>query len=169
VEIPDKEARSLELLRKTFAWAREVAPSQPLTAGVWRGRWSDPDALSDVDRLCLEHSDVISFHHYGGLDDLARRVEALRRWERPLWCTEWLARSLGSTFDPHLGWMKEAGVGAWCWGLVAGRTQTHLPWDSWAKPYAVAPDPWFHEILHPDGSPWDEAEAAYVRSLTGAA
>jgi len=166
-EIADKDARSLELLRRTFAWAREVAPSQPLTAGVWRGSWSDPAALSDMDRFCLDHSDVVSFHHYGELDALRHRVEALRRYERPLWCTEWLARGLGSTFDPHLGWMKQAGVGAWCWGFVAGRTQTHLPWDSWVTPYAGEPDPWHHEILRPDGSPYDEAETAYVRSLTG--
>lgn len=165
-EIPDKGARSLELLRKTFAWAREVGPSQPLTAGVWRGHWNDPDALTEMDRFCLEHSDVTSFHHYGDLDDLRQRVEALRRYERPLWCTEWLARSLGSTFEPHLGWMREAGVGAYCWGLVAGRTQTHLPWDSWVKPYEAEPDPWFHEILRPDGSPYDEAEVAYVRTVT---
>jgi hypothetical protein len=167
-EIPDKDACSLALLEKAFAWAREVAPSQPLTAGVWRGSWSDPAALSAMDRFCLEHADVVSFHHYGELDALRHRVEALRRYERPIWCTEWLARGLGSHFDPHLAWMKQAGVGAYCWGLVAGRTQTHLPWDSWVKPYASEPEPWHHEILRADGSPWDEAEVAFVRSLTGA-
>jgi hypothetical protein len=32
-------------------------------------------------------------------------------------------------------------VGAYNWGLVAGKTQTHLPWDSWKKPYAdLAPE-----------------------------
>jgi hypothetical protein len=165
-EIPDKDARSLELLRKAFAWAREAAPSQPLTAGVWRGHWDDPDALSDMDRFCLEHSDVVTFHHYGDLEALQHRVDALRRYQRPVWCTEWLARTLGSTFDPHLGWMKRAGVGAFCWGLVAGRTQTQLPWDSWVKPYDAEPEPWFHEILRPDGSPYDPAEVAYVRAVT---
>ncbi len=165
-EIPDKAARSLALLGKAFAWAREVAPSQPLTAGVWRGDWSDADALSDMDRFCLEQSDVISFHHYGKLADLQQRVEALRRYARPLWCTEWLARGLGSRLDPHLGWMKQNEVGAFCWGLVAGRTQTHLPWDSWVKPYASEPEPWHHEILRADGSPYDEAEARFIRDVT---
>lgn len=33
----DKIKRANELLRKSFAWAREVDPSQPLTCGVWRG------------------------------------------------------------------------------------------------------------------------------------
>lgn len=165
-EITDKDARALGLLRRAFAWAREVAPAQPLTAGVWRGSWSDPRALSEMDRLCLDHSDVISFHHYGELDVLRHRVAALRRYGRPILCTEWLARGLGSWFDPHLAWMKREGVGAYCWGLVAGRTQTHYPWDSWVEAYPGEPDPWHHEILRPDGTPYDEAEVALIRRVT---
>ncbi len=165
-EIPDKEARALELLRVAFAWAREVDPAQPLTAGVWRGSWRDSGGLSAVNRLCLEHSDVVSFHHYGELPALQRRVAALRRTGRPLLCTEWLARGMGSRVEPHLAWMKAEGVGAYCWGLVAGRTQTHLPWDSWAKPYAAEPDPWHHELLRGDGTPYDDAEVARIRALT---
>ena len=91
--------------------------------------------LSEVGRASLEGSDVISFHCYGDLPDLSRRVEALRRYERPLLCTEFMARSLGSRFDPHLGYLKQAGVGAYCWGFVAGRIQTEYPWDSWARRY----------------------------------
>jgi hypothetical protein len=77
-----------------------------------------------------------------------------------------MARTLGSTFDPHLGWMKAQGVGAYCWGFVAGRIQTEYPWDSWVKRYADAPSPWFHDVLRADGSAWDPAETAYIRSLT---
>ncbi len=166
-EIPDKGARSLQLLAKAFAWARDVGPSQPLTAGVWRGSWSDPVALSEMDCFCLEHSDIVSFHHYGELEALQQRVEALRRYGRPIWCTEWLARGMGSHFDPHLAWLKREGVGAYCWGLVAGRTQTHLPWNSWVNPYPEEPEPWHHEILRADGSPYDEAEVRFIRALAG--
>lgn len=165
-EIPDKAERALELLRKTFAWARAVAPAQPLTTGVWRGEWGDPAALAEIERFSLDSSDVISFHCYGDLADLSQRVAALRRYERPVLCTEFLARALGSTFDPHLGWMKEQGVGAYCWGFVAGRIQTEYSWDSWVKEYEHEPDPWFHDILRADGSPYDPAEVAYIRSLT---
>ena len=164
-EIADKDEAARALLRKTFEWAREVDPSQPLTAGVWRGSWSEASALSEMDLLCLEHSDVISFHHYGELPALVRRVEALQRYERPIWCTEWLARSLGSCFDPHLGWMKEQNVGAYCWGLVAGRTQTHFPWESWTRKFEEEPEPWHHEILRSDGSPYDDNEVALIRSI----
>ena len=165
-EIPDKGVRALELLRKSLAWVREVAPTQPLTTGVWRGSWSDPDELSEMDRFCLESSDVVSFHHYGKLPALQRRVAALRRYGRPILCTEFMARGLGSRLDPHLGWLEEAEVGAYCWGLVAGRTQTHYPWDSWAKPYTAEPEPWHHEILRPDGTPYDALEVEFVRALT---
>ncbi|MGH0035412.1 MAG: 1,4-beta-xylanase [Myxococcota bacterium] len=165
-EIPDKAERAGELLARAFAWARAVDPSQPLTAGVWVGDWDDPAALSDVARLSLDSSDVISFHCYGRLAELETRVAALRRYGRPILCTEYLARTLGSTFDPHLGWMKEQGVGAYCWGFVAGRIQTEYGWDSWAREYDAEPSPWFHDVLRPDGTPYDPEEAAYIRSVT---
>jgi len=168
-ELPaeEKAARALDLLRSSFGWARAVDPSQPLTAGVWVRSWSDPDALDAMDRLCLEQSDVISFHHYGELAALAARVDALRRYERPIWCTEWLARGMGSTIDPHLAWMKDARVGAYNWGLVAGRTQTQYPWESWWKDCGEEPAPWHHELLRPDGTPYDAGEAALIRRITG--
>lgn len=167
-EIADKSARSLELVQRAFAWARDVDPSQPLTVGVWQRSWSDPGALAEMDRVCLEHSDVISFHHYGALNALQRRVEALQRYERPIWCTEWLARGMGSTFDPHLAWMKAANVGAYNWGLVAGRSQTQYPWESWWKDCGEDPEPWHHDILRPDGSAYDAEEVRFIRHLTGA-
>lgn len=166
VEIEDKRERALELLTKTFAWSRGVDPVQPLTTGIWLGDWSEHEKLRDIERLCVEQSDIISFHHYGALSDLRSRVEALRRYERPLLCTEWLARGIGSVVDPHLAWMRDERVGAYCWGLVIGRTQTHLPWDSWATPYDVEPEPWHHEILRADGTAYDEEEVRFIRATT---
>jgi hypothetical protein len=37
------------LLEKTFRWAREAGPSQPLSSGVWRGPWADPAKLSAME------------------------------------------------------------------------------------------------------------------------
>lgn len=165
VEIMDKRERSHELLIKTFEWVREVNPIQPLTAGIWLGDWSTHEKLRDIERLCVEQSDIISFHHYGELADLSSRVEALRRYRRPLLCTEWLARGMGSRVETHLGWMRDESVGAYCWGFVQGRTQTHLPWDSWAKPDQGEPVPWHHELYRRDGTPYDDAEVEFIRSL----
>jgi hypothetical protein len=59
-------------------------------------------------------------------------------------------------------------VGMYNWGFVVGKTQTHLPWDSWQRPYVDRePDEWFHEVLHPDGTPYRQAEADLIRQLTG--
>lgn len=165
-EIPNKAEMALVLLPKAFAWAREADPSQPLTAAVWRGPWPDPVAMDPIDRAMIDESDVISFHNYAGLDQVKVRVGQLRRYNRPILCSEYMARPAGSTFDPVLGWLKEQKVGGYNWGFVAGKTQTHYPWDSWQKAYTAEPPVWFHEILRPDGSPYRPDEARYIRSLT---
>ncbi len=169
VELKNKAEMALLLLQQTFVWAREMNPSQPLTSGVWRGDWGNPAKLSPMARCQLEESDVISFHSYSPLPEARKCVENLRRYNRPLLCTEFLARPMGSRFDPVLGYFKEQNVGAYCWGFVAGKTQTIYPWDSWTKQYTSEPTPWFHDILRADGTPYDAAEVEYIKQITGAA
>jgi hypothetical protein len=160
-------AACLPLLRDVFGWARDIAPSQPLTSGLW---WSPlhpvPDEIAEVQ---LAGSDVVSFHHYGPLGDLEETVAGLRtRTRRPLICTEYLARQLGSRFESHLPYFRSERIGAINWGFVSGRTQTIWPWWSWLdKDPASEPEIWFHDILRPDGTPFDEPEARFVRSLLG--
>jgi hypothetical protein len=156
-----------KLLPQVFAWARAAQPSQPLTSAPWLGDWSGDDRLSPTQRIQLENSDVISFHNYDALPEMQKRAGWLRRFGRPILCTEFMARPNGSTFDPHLGWMKEQKVAAYCWGFVAGKTQTIYPWDSWKKKYTAEPPVWFHDILRPDGSPYRPAEVDYIRKVTG--
>jgi hypothetical protein len=164
-----KPELAFALLKKTFDWAHEVAPSQPLTAGVWIGSLSDPDRLSPINRYMLTQSDVISFHNYRPPAELKKDVESLKRYRRPLLCTEYMARPMGSTFDPILPYLKKEHVGAYNWGFVAGKTQTIYPWDSWQKPYAAEPPTWFHDIFRPDGTPYDANEVAFIRRVTGKA
>ncbi len=64
---------------------------------------------------------------------------------------------------------KAHNVGAINWGLVAGKTQTYLPWDSWEHPYPGPPDVWFHDLLGPDGRPYRESESQTIRQLAGLA
>jgi hypothetical protein len=155
--------RSLPLLRALFGWARGAAPAQPLTAGVWNA------ALGDLNEASIELSDVVSFHCYLDLAGLARGVQDLRTkaGPRPLLCTEWMARKFGSRFGTHLPYFCRDGIDAYSWGLVKGKTQTHLPWGS--PPGAAEPEEWFHEVLHPDGTPYREEEAAALRRHTGRA
>jgi hypothetical protein len=166
IEPANKKTSALLLLKKVFAWAREMKPNQPLSSGVWLGNWSDPAKLSDFEQVQLGESDIITFHNYGRLDDLKQCVQNLRRYHRPIECTEYMARPVGSTFDPNLGYLKEQNVGAYNWGFVSGKTQTIYPWDSWKKTYTAEPPLWFHDILHTDGTPYSEKEVKYIRSVT---
>jgi len=168
VELKDKRERVLALLPKVFTWARSVHPSQPLTSGLWEGNWSSPEKLDPIGRVQLEQSDVISFHNYSWPEDFEQHVKWLEQYHRPILCTEYMARPMGSTFDTILPIAKKYNIAAINWGFVAGKSQTYLPWDSWEKPYVLQPPPvWFHEILHPDGTPYREREAELIRELTG--
>jgi len=167
MELKDKPALALDLLKKVVRWTREVAPSQPATVCVWFGDWGDDAKLTPMQKYSLENSDVISFHNYGLADDLKKHIDQLRRFHRPVLCTEYMARPNHSTFDPNLGLMKSEGVAAYNWGFVAGKTQTIYPWDSWQKAYTGEPPVWFHDIFRPDGAPYRPEEVAYIRSVTG--
>jgi hypothetical protein len=61
----------------------------------------------------LDGSDIISFYNYAKPEDMKVRVENLRRYKRPIICTEYMARPVGSTFDPILGYLKSQQVGAY--------------------------------------------------------
>jgi hypothetical protein len=78
-----------------------------------------------------------------------------------------MARPRGSTFDPILALLKEQKVGAYCWGFVAGKSNTIYPWDSWQRPYPREPAVWFHDIFRRDGTPFDPKEVAYIKRVTG--
>jgi Cellulase (glycosyl hydrolase family 5) len=169
-EPKNKAELVLKLLPQVFEWARSVNPSQPLTSGLWHGDWSSQERLGPMERVQLEQSDVISFHNYSWPEDFEQHVDALEKYHRPIICTEFMARPVGSTFDTILPIAKKHHVGAINWGLVAGKTQTYLPWDSWQRPYVVEKPPvWFHEVFDADGTPYREREVEIMRELSGVA
>jgi len=160
----------IALLPQVFAWAREVHPSQPLTSGVFQASFpaTDSDERAAVTEIQLSQSDIISFHNYSWPEVFESYVIALEKYKRPIICTEYMARSVGSTFDTILPIAKAHHVGAVNWGLVVGKTQTNLPWDSWVHPYVNSSPPvWFHDVLRADGKPYREREAQLIRELTG--
>ncbi len=162
VEVYEKAQKSAELLESVFTWARQVNPSQPLTCGVW----NLVSPLSPAQDLALEESDIISFHSYQPVDTVRKIINYLGRYQRPLMCTEYLARGQGSTVFDILPLLKERKIGAFNWGLVSGKTQTIYPWDSWGVPYDEEPNPWHQDLLRPDGTAYDDKEIELIRSLT---
>lgn len=167
-ELPNKAQLVLALLPQVFGWARSVHPVQPLTSGVWSGDWSSLDKMTPMARAQVELSDVISFHNYGWPEEFEARVKDLQQFHRPLICTEYMARGAGSTFDTILPLARQYHVAAINWGLVKGKTQTNLPWDSWERPYVLMqPTVWFHDVFYPDGTPYGQHEVDLMRQLTG--
>jgi Cellulase (glycosyl hydrolase family 5) len=168
VELKDKRQRVKELLPQVFEWAREADPTQPLTSGIWGYETSrDGKNLGELQQIQLRESDIITFHNYNWPEYFKQEVAWLKKLNRPVICTEYMARSAGSTFDTVLPIAKEERVGAINWGFVAGKTQTYFPWDSWQHPYINDQPPvWFHEVLRSDGTPYREAEVNLIRQLT---
>ncbi|WP_446742450.1 cellulase family glycosylhydrolase [Silvibacterium acidisoli] len=165
---PNKEELVLKLLPQVFEWVRSANPSQPLTSGIWGSEdWSSIDKMTPIEQVQFKESDIISFHNYGWPEVYERKVHELQQYHRPIICTEYMARGAGSTFDTILPIAEKNRVGAINWGFVAGKSQTYLPWDSWRHPYTQEEPPvWFHDVFHPDGTPYRVRETEIIRQLT---
>jgi len=165
----NKTALTLILMRKAFAWARAMNPSQPLTAAPWLGDYADPARMRPATRFMLDNSDVITFHSYDDSATVEKLITALERYGRPIICSEYMARPRGSTFQSILPIFARRHVGAINWGFVSGKTQTIYPWDSWNNEYTSEPKVWFHDIFRANGAAFDSAEVRLIRSLTSRA
>jgi hypothetical protein len=152
--------KSMPLLKNVFQWGREINPSQPLSAGVWSKN------LVDLTAYQLINSDVITYHNYENEKEHQVAIDSLRKFGRPLICTEYMARLRNSTFFNIMPVLKKENIGAINWGLVSGKTNTKYAWDT-PIPDGSEPKIWFHDIFRPDGSPYSQAEIDLIKSLTG--
>lgn len=149
---------SMPLLKSIFQWAQAVRPSQPLTAGIWY----DKNVFNEFQ---LNNSDIISFHNYGNADNLEKEIGKLQLYGRPVICTEYMARTNGSTFQKNLPVLKKYNMGAINWGFVSGKSNTIFPCGS--KEGSPEPTVWFHDIFRKDGTPFDEKEIEVIKRFTG--
>ncbi|CAF0759871.1 unnamed protein product [Adineta ricciae] len=144
----------LPLLRYIYKTARSVADvEQPMTIGI--AKWPLTTPLAQFE---LAASDIISFHSYGPLANVIANVSDLRQVQlgRPILCTEWLARTFGSTLFTHIDFFQTEKIGAIHWGLVAGRSQTYYQWKS--PKGAPTPKMWFHDVLYSNGTAFSALE-----------
>ncbi|MDR1336346.1 MAG: cellulase family glycosylhydrolase, partial [Tannerella sp.] len=151
--------RSMPLLQKMFLWARTVNPSQPLSVGVWNPK------LVKLNRYQLENSDIITYHDYESKEKHQKAIDSLKRYGRPMICTEYMARRNGSTFRDIMPILKAENIGAINWGLVSGKTNTIFAWDT-PLPDVDEPPLWFHDIFRKDGSPYLQDEVDVIKLLT---
>lgn len=151
--------KSLPLLTKVFEWGKQVNPSQPLSSGVWSL------GLSDLNKFQVENSDVITYHNYDSEVKHGAAIDTLKKYGRPLLCTEYMARRNNSLFSNIMPLLKKNKIAAINWGLVAGKSNTKYAWD---EPVTDGSEPklWFHEIFRPDGSPYKQEEVEIIKSLT---
>ena len=110
----------------------------------------------------MMNSDVITYHNYD-VEKLHRQaIDTLKKYGRPLICTEYMARLHNSTFFTIMSLLKKEIVGAINWGLVAGKTNTMYAWDT-PMPDGAEPKVWFHDIFRKDGTPYSGKEVKFIK------
>lgn len=153
------ENKSMALLKDVFTWAREINPSQPLTVGVWHG------GFTELNKFQLENSDIISYHNYSDINNHQVAIDSLKKLNRPMVCTEYMARKNNSLFSTIMPILKDQNIGAINWGLVDGKSNTKYAWDT-PIPNGAEPELWFHEIFRKDGTPYKQEEVDVIKGLT---
>lgn len=156
------DCKSLPLLINIFRWVRNCHPMQPITAGVW----SSDSKRTALHAVMLEQSDIITYHCYGDETRQMGYINILKMLNRPLICTEYMARRSNSRFQNILPLLKKEKIGAINWGLVAGKTNTIYAWDEVISS-GEEPTLWFHDIFRKDGSAFDQTEVDFIRQETG--
>ena len=152
---------SFPLVKAEFDWARQVNPSQPLTVGTAGAQVVPPGGK--IDKLRLELSDINTFHNYSDAESMRKEIAKLRENGRPIINTEWLLRRNGNTVEEILPVFAEMGVGWYNWGLVAGRTQTYMPWGS--KAGEPLPKIWQCDLFYSSGLPYNEQEIELIKNF----
>ncbi len=174
---------TLPLLKNVTRWARQVNPSQPITIGMWNWHKS----YDELNTFSAANSDIITFHDYSPLEHTRKTVQRVKQYNRPMICTEYMARTNGSKFQTHFPYFAEENIGAINWGLVSGKTQTIYSWESprgygedfynrwrgevrevydWEDHLkASEPEVWFHDIFRRDGSAFDTTEIELIKRI----
>lgn len=157
--IDDKVNESMALLKNVFKWAREVNPSQPLSAGLWK--WD----FKDLNTFQALNSDIITYHSYVDPQAHTRIIELLKTHGRPMICTEYMARTRNNRFSNTLPLLKENNIGAINWGLVNGKSNTIYAWDT---PIESGEEPveWFYDIFRKDGTSYRQDEVDLIKKIS---
>ncbi len=163
--------RAMPLLKTMFEEARALGPVQPLTVELWTGYNKKGEIGTEVQKYALEQSDVISFHCYLPLPEMCRQIAYLKRYERPILCTEWLNRIQNSPVEDIFPLFQLERIGCWCWGFVVGKTQTNEPWYGMFAPYLRGEDSdidltrWMHDLYCPSLLPYDPREIKLIKEV----
>jgi len=150
------QINTLRLLKYSFSWARETKADQPIMSCIFGG--------NDIKTFLSKAVDLISFHNYDSVQSMKANINRLRLFNRPIICTEYMARAQNSTFQTILPVLKKENVSAVNWGLVAGKTNTIYPWFDRSHSDGSEPKLWFHDIFRKDGTPYSQEEIDCIRN-----
>lgn len=163
--------RAEPLVRLLFDAVRAEDPIQPLCADVWR-IWKGADdgvPQTKTEKTALALSDVISIHTYSRYEKVVLQIEAFKKHGRPVLVTEWLNRISHNNVAEIYPLFYLEKIANWCWGCVAGKTQTYEPWDTLWEQYDSGTSPdldftkWQHDIFRPSLHPYDPHETELMR------
>ena len=110
------------LLPQVFQWARSESPSQPLTSGLWtwwKNGWHKDSSknLTATEKIQLQNSDIITFHCYNDSATFRKQLEAIMTHDRPVFCSEYMARGEKNTVITVMPIAKHYNVGMINWDL----------------------------------------------------
>ena len=151
---------SMPLLKNVFKWARESNPSQPISSGIWYF------GAPELNVFQIANSDIITYHNYDSPREHELIINMLRIQDKPMICTEYMARRNNSKFQNVMPMLKRNNVGAINWGFVSGKTNTIFAWDE-PRPNDAEPPLWFHDIYRKNGTAFDTTEVDIIRKITG--
>jgi hypothetical protein len=154
----DLGLKSFPLLRNVFKCARKCNPTQPLTSGIWNLK------LTELNRFQIENSDILTYHNYSNEKEHEMWISFLKIYNRPMICTEYMARKHNSRFENIFPLLRKNNVGAINWGFVSGKTNTIFSWDE-KLPDQKEPKLWFHDILRQNKTAFEDKEIELIKSI----
>lgn len=101
-------------MESCFEWARAEYPVQPLTVAAWTTPLPGDDShpyQTEIDRSALLHSDIVTFHAYWNRARVSEFIDFLTVLDRPILCTEWMARAVDSRISDQLELFHDRLVG----------------------------------------------------------
>lgn len=167
----NRDKVTLPVLAEIFKIAREIDPSQPLSAGAWKVAGTEISDMLACERFALEQSDVITYHCYGTFSEQVKVISTLRTLGRPLMNTEWLMRPLKNNIEDTFPLFFLEKIGSFSWGLVAGLYQTYEPHEAVWQIYGKDPHfdfdftKWFHDLYRPSHRPYNPKETELIREF----
>jgi hypothetical protein len=153
----DLREETLPLMDQAFNWARDVDPEQPLASAAWTRPGSAMTART------MERSDIITFQSFDGLEQVEALLMWLKRYDRPVICSDWLMRQRSNNFEKILPLFAVNRVGWFNHGLVKGKTQEWIQQDRYRS--ETEPDVWQHDVLNPDGTPYSPEEIEKIQEF----